>query len=385
MPPDLTAQLPSLLPTDRDPDPEPARLRPKFPKDAVGFQAELKRRVANYFTRTGKRERDCWQMYLKTAIILAWIGLSYGFLVFWAESWWQALPLCVSLAMAMAGAAFCIQHDGGHHAYSNREWVNRLAATALDLIGASSYLWRWKHTVFHHTYSNIPGHDPDIELGSIMRLHPGQPRYRYHRWQHIYLFMLYGLMAARWHLLGDFQDVINKKTGPNPIPRPRGWDLLLFVLGKMFSLSFFLVVPMLFHDWWIVLLYYLLATGIIGVTLSVVFQLAHCVEEADFPPATGEPLRVEAAWAVHQVQTSVDFARGSRVLCWYLGGLNFQCVHHLFPRICHVHYPALAKIVEQTCQEYGVRYYAHPTFLAGVVSHYRWLREMGRPVQSHQQ
>ena len=375
------AALPTLFKTTPAPIPAPDKPRPqpKFPRDELGFHTELKRRVAEYFTRTGKSERDCWQMYLKTAIILAWIGVSYGFLVFWAEHWWQGLPLAASLGFALAGAAFCIQHDGGHHAYSNRNWVNRLAALALDMIGASSYLWRWKHTVFHHTYSNIPDHDPDIELGSLMRFHAGQPLRRHHRWQQVYLFMLYGLMAARWHLLGDFQDYINKKTGPNPIPRPHGMELFGFVLGKVFSFSYFLVIPMMFHDWYVVLGYYLFTTCVIGFLLSIVFQLAHCVGEADFPPATGDPLRAESSWAIHQIQTSIDFARSSRVLCWYLGGLNFQCIHHLFPRVCHVHYPAMAKIVEDTCREYGVRYYAFPTFWAGVVSHYRYLKKMGRP------
>jgi linoleoyl-CoA desaturase len=321
-------------------------------------------------------------MYLKTAVILAWWATTYYFLVFTPIPLWAAFPLAISLALAIAGAAFCIQHDGGHNAYSDRNWINRLAAYTLDILGASSYLWRWKHTVFHHTFSNIPGHDPDIELGRVMRLCPQQPRLWYHRWQHIYLFALYGLMAARWHLYGDVYDIATGTTGPNRIPRPKGRDLVLFIVGKAISLTLFLGIPMLFYPWWLVLCFYLFTTGVIGVILSVVFQLAHCVGEADFPPATGDPLRVEAAWAVHQVQTTVDFARGSRLCCWYLGGLNFQIVHHLFPRICHVHYPALSTIVEETCREYGVRYVSHPTFWAGIVSHYRWLREMGRaPVQ----
>lgn len=83
-------------------------------------------------------------------------------------------------------------------------------------------------------------------------------------------------------------------------------------------------------------------------------------------------------WAVHQVETTVDFARHSRVLSWYLGGLNFQVEHHLFPKVCHFHYPALSRIVEATCAEYGVRYRFHPTFRAGVAAHYRWLRLMGQ-------
>ena len=137
--------------------------RPKFPKDD-GFQAELTRRVATYFHSTGKPERDCWQMYVKTFVILAWCAVSYWLLVFVVQTWWQALPTALLLACGFGAIGFSIQHDGGHSAYSRRPWINRLAARSLDLIGASSYLWHWKHHIFHHTYSNIAGQDTDIEL-----------------------------------------------------------------------------------------------------------------------------------------------------------------------------------------------------------------------------
>ena len=149
---------------------------------------------------------------------------------------------------------------------------------------------------------------------------------------------------------------------------PARWRFGLRLLG----------VPMLYHEWWVVALFYLFVTGMIGVFLTVVFQLAHCVEEAEFPAPADTTMQMEDAWAVHQVETTVDFARDNRFLTWILGGLNFQIVHHLFPRICHIHYPALSRIVEQTCNEYGVRYAVHPTFMAGVRSHYRWLKRMGR-------
>jgi len=172
--------------------------------------------------------------------------------------------------------------------------------------------------------------------------------------------------------------VILGKIGPHKVPRPKGWDLGAFFLGKVVSIGLMLVVPMFFHPWWLVLAFYLLITGVAGVVLTVVFQLAHCVGEAEFPLPAADG-QMEDAWAVHQVQTTVDFARSSRFLCWLLGGLNFQVVHHLFPRICHVHYPALSVIVEETCREYGVRYSCHGSFLAGIVAHFRWLKALGRP------
>jgi linoleoyl-CoA desaturase len=352
--------------------------RPKFPKD-TGFQAEVGRRVAAYFRDTGRRDRDCWPMYVKTAAILAWFAASYVLLVFAARTWWQAVPLGVSLALGLGAIGFGIQHDGGHRAYSRRGWVNRLASWALDLMGASSYLWHFKHHIFHHTYVNVPGQDTDIDPGPVLRLSPHQPRRWFHRWQHLYVWPLYAISAPRWHLWGDFKEVLTGRMGPHRIPRPKGWDLVVFWAGKVGSIGLLLALPMLFHPVWVVVLSYLLVTGLLGVVLSVVFQLAHCVGEADFPAPHPTTRRMASAWAVHQVETTVDFARKSRVLCWYLGGLNFQVEHHLFPHVCHVHYPALSGIVEDTCREYGVRYAAHPTLWAGVASHVRWLRRLGRP------
>jgi linoleoyl-CoA desaturase len=352
--------------------------RPKFPRDD-GFQAEVSRRVSAYFRLTGKRERDCWRMYLKTVVILAWWAASYWLLVFVTQTWWQAVPAAVSLAVALAAVGFSIQHDGGHHAYSRRNWVNRLAATSIDLMGASSYLWHWKHHVFHHTYVNVPGQDTDIDPGPVLRLSPHQPRRWFHRWQHLYVWPLYAISAPRWHLYGDFKELVTGRIGPHAIPLPKGWALAVFWAGKVVSIGLLVGIPLLFHPVWVVVLFYLTVTGIMGVVLSVVFQLAHCVPQAAFPAPEPDTHRMETSWAVHQVEATVDFARRSRVLSWLLGGLNFQIEHHLFPRICHVHYPALSSIVEDVCLERGVRYSAHATFLTGLVAHYRWLRQLGRP------
>jgi linoleoyl-CoA desaturase len=352
--------------------------RPKFPVDR-GFQAEVRRRVEDYFRRTGKRERDQVSMYLKTATIFLWLVGSWATLVFAVESWWQAIPVAMSLALAMAAMGFSIQHDGGHNAYSRRRWVNKLAAMSLDLMGASSYLWRWKHTIIHHTYTNISGVDTDIEIGAVVRVAPQQRRRWFHRWQHLYLFPLYAVTAPRWHLWGDFKEAATGRMGPHPIPRPKGWDLAIFLGGKLLSFGWLLIVPLLFHPTWLVICYYLIVTGMTGVAMSIVFQLAHCVGEADFPVPDPATSRLDESWAVHQAETTVDFARNNWPLSWWVGGLNFQIEHHLFPRVCHVHYPAIAPIVEQTCRDFGVPYRTHRTFFAGLGSHYRWLKTMGRP------
>ena len=361
----------------RSPRADASTDRLKFNGDNA-FQRELRRRVEDYFKRSGQKPRDGMRIYLKTAIILAAFVTSYVLLVFFAATWWQGLLLSIALGVATAQIGFNIQHDAGHQAFSERRRVNKWMAMTLDLVGGSSYVWHWKHAHFHHTYVNIDGYDSDINLGALARFSPQQKRYWHHRWQHLYLWVLYGMTVLSWHLHDDFRDVITGTIGKRRMPRPRGKDLAVFVLGKLtfFALAFGL--PLAFHSIGAVLLYYTVVAVVAGLQLALVFQLAHAVEEADFPMA-GEQGRMDKPWAIHQLETTANFSRDSRVVTWLVGGLNFQVEHHLFPRICHVHYPAIAPVVEATCREFGVPYHANRSFGAGLASHYRWLRRMGRP------
>ncbi len=350
----------------------------KFGADNA-FYRDLKARVARYLEMTGRSPRDCPQMYVKSLIIFSWAVASYVLLVFVATAWWQALPLVVSLGLAITAIGFNIQHDGGHRAYSRHAWVNRLMAMSLDLLGASSFIWDHKHNKLHHTYSNITDHDDDINVGLLGRLSPHQKRLVFHRLQHVYMWGLYGLLAIKWQLFDDFRNVAVGRIGSHRFARPKGRDLVVFVGGKVVFFTLAFVIPMLLHSIWAVLGAYVLVCCIQGVILSVVFQLAHVVENAHFPlpePATG---RMSSDWAVHQVETTVDFSRRNPLITWYVGGLNFQVEHHLFPRICHIHYPRLSRLVEKACARHGVRYNNHGSFLSGVASHFRWLRQMGLP------
>lgn len=345
----------------------------------TGFYVEVKRRVLEYFEQTGLSERDSLRMYVKTAVLFLWFGASYALLVFAATTWWQGALLSCSLAFAIAGIGFAVEHDANHGAYSKHSAINHLMGLTLDLLGASSYVWRWKHNVFHHTYPNLNGADDDIDFLPFARLSPAQPRYLVHRFQQFYMWALYGFLLPKWHFIDDFKSLARGRISRNRFPRPRGWNLVEVLSGKAVFITWAVVVPSLFHPWWMVLLFYATTSLLVGCVLAVVFMLAHCVEEAEFPDPPPGTDRIPDTWAVHQTRTTVDFARTNRLLTWYLGGLNFQIEHHLFPRICHVHYPRIADIVQQTCAEFGIRYTAHETFFGTVSSHWRWLQRMGRP------
>ena len=283
------------------------------------------------------------------------------------------IGLSVVFGVALAGIAFNIQHDANHGAFARSRAMNRAAAFTLDIMGISSHVWRWKHNVFHHTFPNVEGADTDVDPRIFACFRPSQRRFWFHRYQHVYVWILYGFMVVRWHFLYDFLRLLSGRIGPHSLPRPRGIDLALFIAGKccFFSLTFGL--PLVFHPWPTVLLFYATTALTLGWICSLVFQLGHCFSDTSFRSSDNG---ATIDWALHQLSTTADFARASTLLTWYLGGLNFQIEHHLFPNLPHVHYQQIAPLVENACRQHGAPYVAHATFVAALRSHWQFLRRM---------
>jgi linoleoyl-CoA desaturase len=232
--------------------------------------------------------------------------------------------------------------------------------------------------MFHHNYVNITGYDPDVDLGMSARFTPHQKRRWFHRWQHLYVWALYAFLVAKFHLFSDFHHLLFGRIHAHPTPRPKGWNLVVFIGGKALFVTLAFVLPFSYHPVSVVLFYYAVVVLIMGIPLSVVFQLPHCTSRSEFPLPDTVSHVMKNPWAVHQAEVTLDYDRHSRVRTWFFGGLNFHLEHHLFPSICHVNYPGMAKIVEETCREFGVKCAEHRTFWIGLAEHYRWLKEMGR-------
>ena len=350
----------------------------KYPGHSPLF-VELRRRVDAYFAETGEERAGGSRILVKTGVIFAWLLVSYIALVFFAETWWQVLLLASSCGLAVAGVGFNVQHDGGHGAYSSNKKLNALSALTLDVVGGSSYVWSFKHTILHHHFTNVRGADEDIEAAPFLRLAPGQKRYWFHRFQHWYAWVLFGFLPPKWAYVDDIKSALTGRVGAQSIPKPNSRQMAIMLLGKLIYFGWTLGLPIAVgHSVGAVLGIYAFASLLTGFTLAVVFQLAHCLEEADFREIPEAGQKMDRSWAEHQLATTVDFAPKSRFLTWYLGGLNFQVEHHLFPRVSHVHYPKLAKIVREVCDEYGTEHRSHERFFSALASHARHLRNLGR-------
>jgi linoleoyl-CoA desaturase len=358
-----------------------ARPRVRFPRDE-GFHAAVKRGAAEYFHETGRARWGGLAMHAKTGAIAGWFACSYAVLMLWGgSSAWLAVALTISVALATAGIGFSVMHDANHGAYSQSARVNRGWGLALDFVGASSYVWRFKHNVHHHTYVNVDGMDADIDAAPFLRLAPSQAVRPLHRWQHLSAWPLYGVLGLKWWFVDDVVDLVRGRIGPHRFPRPRGRELVAVLAGKAVFVTWAIVVPLLvFRSGWAVVLF-VFGSLTLGVVLSTVFQLAHAVPAATFHAAATGEQRMPTGWAEHQVRATVNFAPSNRLLGWYVGGLNFQIEHHLLPDVCHVHYPQLAGMVEETCRAHGVPYRSEPTLRAAIAAHYRFLRALaGRGV-----
>jgi linoleoyl-CoA desaturase len=343
----------------------------EFASPAV-VKLALEQRVRSFMG--SNRTTDSIEMYVKSVALLVAAAASYYFLIFAADSLWSAIASATILALALVGIGFNIQHDGNHGGFSRFPWVNRITGFTLDLIGASSYYWRQKHNINHHTYTNIDGEDDDIHLGWFARVCEDHQWYWFHRYQQYYLWFLYSFVHLRY-VYSDWVCLYTGQMNGRAVKRPQGAQLAALIGGKAIYLGLAFVLPMTRHHWPTVVLTFLAISMLMGIIFSVVFQLAHLVDTVGHPAEKDGHQHAE--WMVHQIQTTSDFATGSRFLSVALGGLNFQREHHLFPKISHVHYPALAEVVKQVCDEHRVPYAETPKLTDALRSHYRFLKQMG--------
>lgn len=347
--------------------------------DRSRFFPEVKKRVDDYFKERGITPHGNAFMAFKVAFYVVGVFGSLAALLFVPMSW----PLqLVFWSTAGAFAAFCglnICHDAIHGSLSKSKRVNRVFAQLFNVLGANAYIWEQMHNVVHHSFTNIHGHDEDLESVPFLRFSPHQERKPIHRIQHWIALPVYALASLSWVTVKDFKKFSQTKIGPKgnqDIPK-KEWAIL--IVTKLIYHGLFLVTPLLIMQaaWWQIVIGFVLMHFIEGMILAVVFMLAHVVEETHQPMPDDEG-SIQMSWAAHQMYTTANFATRNPLVSFFCGGLNFQIEHHLFPLVSHVHLPAISKIVEQTAHEHGLPYYTHNRMGAALASHLRLLRDLGR-------
>ncbi|MCK6616017.1 MAG: acyl-CoA desaturase [Cyclobacteriaceae bacterium] len=354
----------------------------KFPHTKPDFFVSLNQRVNQYFKSNNISRNANAEMIVKTIFMFMLYFIPYGIIISGAiTNVWSLLALCLVMGMGLAGIGLSVMHDANHGAYSKKAWVNNLIGYSLNIIGGHAFNWKIQHNVLHHTYTNVHDADEDISPRGVMRMAPESPWKPAHRFQHIYAWFLYCLLTLVWVFVKDFARLVKYQheglVKKQQASITREW--IIMVTTKVLYLGYIVVLPAILLPlaWWQVLIGFVAMHAVSGFILSVIFQPAHVVDGTEYPEPDQHGV-LENTWAVHQLRTTTNFANRNKILSWYVGGLNFQIEHHLFPNVCHVHYRKLAPIVEQTAREFNLPYKTIPTFMGAMAGHARLLKKLGQ-------
>ena len=350
-------------------------------KEHNTFTATLNKRVHQYFLENKLNRYANGEMVLKTIILLSTYLLPFVAMLIFQPNLLVSLMIWTLMGLSLAGIGMNIMHDANHGSYSKNQRINTLLGHSLNLCGGSVLNWKFQHNVLHHTFTNVVHVDEDIDDKLVFRFSPHTNLKWFHKLQTVYAILFYGIITLYWVTLKDFlqfsryikKGVIRDSFKNNLI------SFIKIIITKAFYWFVFFIMPIYIFNipFLQVLSGFLLMHFVAGIVLTVIFQLAHTVEGTSYPLPNSEG-NIENNWAVHQMNTTVNFSRNNRIISWFVGGLNFQVEHHLFPNICHVHYPKISTIVKQTAEEFGIPYLENKTFWDALVSHLRALNKFGK-------
>lgn len=343
------------------------------------FYQSLKSSVDNYFQTKGIKKTGDWRLFIKTFILIGAAIVMYCSLIFLKMNALPALLICGLLGFTSASIGFSVMHDANHGSYSSKTWLNDLVGLSVNALGASSFFWKQKHNIIHHTYTNVDGIDDDIAKSPIIRQCETQRWVPAHQIQHVYLVPIYALSSLFWIFSMDFVKYFTRKIYTTEAWKMTLKNHIIFWVTKAMYLIFYIIIPIMVWGFGAWALGFFVLHAVLGLTLSLVFQLAHVVEKTEFENvALDETKHIETAWAEHQLRTTANFAMGNKVISWFVGGLNFQIEHHLFPRVSHVHYPAISKILMQKCKEFNLPYNKYDTMTEALISHFKVMKMLGK-------
>ena len=346
------------------------------PKDNPEFFITLQKRVRAYFKENNSKPRANFKFWGKAFVmgLIYWTPLVL--ILFMPMPTWAFFACWLIMGIGMAGIGMNVMHDANHGSVSNKQWVNKLLGASIYLLSGNVFTWKTQHNVLHHSYTNIHGVDEDLDTRGLLRLHPEEKYKSIHKYQHFYAPFLYGLLTINWLLTKDFTQLYRYHKIGVAGNNNKTKELINIIFWKLAYFAIFIFLPVYVGGWsfGLVVLGVLSAHFLAGVTLSIIFQLAHVIPEVSHP--VNQNNKTDHSWAVLQLATTANFSTKSRIVTWFTGGLNFQIEHHLFPNVSHVHYPKISKLVKQTAEEMELSYIEYKTFWQATVAHFKYLKQL---------
>ncbi len=351
----------------------------KFQKEKQNeFAENLNKRIDDYFAKNNCNDKANLAMIIKLVVIGILFFGSYALLLSNAFSETKLLLLAILFGFSKALIAFNISHDASHYALFKNKKLNELFSYSFNLIGVNRYIWHIKHNLSHHSYTNIPGYDMDIEQIKIARLVPHVPMKWYYRFQHIYVPMLYPFLSLFMLVFKDFQMFATKKYGINTFHNHPRKEYFILIFSKLFYILYAFIIPFYVIKivWWKFLIGFFVMHFVLGIFLAIILFPVHALEDMPFPEPNENGI-MKNSWLIHEFETSTNFAAKSRIVNWISGGLNTHIIHHIKPSICHIHYYELTKIIRTTAKEHHIEFKEN-SLLKSIQLHLGLLKKMGR-------
>jgi len=352
----------------------------RFERESPGsFYRVAKRRVDEHFLHSGKSRFADRSIFVKAVALLGVILGSYALVLLQICPNWMMLPLAFAFGLASLLFVINVGHEAAHRTlFQSKFWNDAVLALAFAPIGMSGYLWKMRHIHSHHLFPNLNGCDSDIDENPFLRLSPNHPWRPHFRFQHLYAPLVYLILGLHSLLWQEFGYLFKKQLANMTDIRHPPHQYLLFAMIKSFHFAAVLVVPMVVlpFPWWQVLLGYMAMTGVVSLAFVALLAPSHYSDVVEFPVVASDGA-IGHPWSIHNLVTTCDWSPHNRMALSISGGFNTHASHHLFPKVSHAHYSAIARIVEETAVECGVRY--NRKSMTGVLlSHFRFLRNMGR-------
>ena len=361
------------------------RMKITFATDKDDFFDDLKEEANHYFTSKRISIYGNTFMYLKVLFLLLVYLMVYLTPFLFNVSQNQIFACYIFLGVWGLFLGVNVGHDAAHNSLFKQKKYNKWFMYIFDLLGLSSFNWKNRHVKGHHQYSNIMHYDPDIQQSPIVKIFPQDTHRVFHRFQWLYMPIVYAIFIPRWIFYRDFKDIFYEKIGGfNNRPYPSK-EVIRMVLLKIVYITYIIILPSLVSGYGISVFIYAFLMLMVSssLTILVVILTTHMLEHSEFPEPDENGV-MPYSWAEHQMMTTSDYATNSFIITHLFGGFNHHVVHHLFQHVCHIHYPELTKIVVRVAAKHGIKYQSHRYILPAIYSHLKLLYNNGKQTNTLQ-
>ncbi len=339
--------------------------------------AEIRPRVLATLAEHGLSPRRVARAWLDVALAAGWFFAMYAVLLFVALPPWGYVLAIASMGLATTATLMHIVHPLMHRSVGRSTRLNVLAAQVLAPLPGSWRWWAAKHNLGHHAFPSVAGNDPDFDQAPVLRCDSSAPWRPWHRWQHVYAWLLYALLSLRWSLAADVPFILTGRENGRSMEQPSVRRTALLLLDKFAPVAVFLTPAFLLHPAVNVVAFSVAVLVVNGFSTALIFVPGHFGDARPLvaPDADG---KIPTDYATTIVQGVVNMRVRNPIGRWFVGGLDHHIEHHLFawvsPRDLHL----IAPIVESAVRAHGLSYRTHESLGQGLREHARRLRTFGR-------